>query len=182
MMRTRMAVMPKIDEQEAQQRLQQTKSFFPFRIRQKAVRLKRIEMIYLPFYLFDMTFDEKIQDRIALDGILGDELFFVDRSIKTVSSTDEPDFRFEISAEKAEGIALHRIRWQLLERAIRKRKMPANIRIARTHKIVYPFWVGYFTRRKAYDFNVIDGVSGEKQGVRMRKVCLQAFRQSETAR
>jgi hypothetical protein len=179
MMHTRMAVMPKIDEQEAQQRLLQRKSFFHFGMKQATVHLKRIEIVYLPFYLFDMTFDEKIQDQIALDGILGDELLFADPSIETISTTEEPDFRFEVSPEKAEGIALHRMRWLFLERAIRKRKMPAKIRIAQTHEIFYPFWVGYFTRRKAYDFNVLDGVSGEKQGVRMRKVCLQAFRQTE---
>ena len=49
--------------------------------------------------------------------------------------------------------------------------------ISEPEKVHYPFWVGYFEKRGSYDFKALDAVSGEAQGVKMRKVFLAAFRQ-----
>jgi hypothetical protein len=44
-------------------------------------------------------------------------------------------------------------------------------------KIFYPFWIGYFNRKDIFDFKAVDAVSGQAQGIKMRKIFLQAFRQ-----
>ena len=49
--------------------------------------------------------------------------------------------------------------------------------ISEPERVHYPFWVAYFKKRGAYDFKALDAVSGEIQGVKMRKVFLAAFRQ-----
>jgi len=39
------------------------------------------------------------------------------------------------------------------------------------------FWIGYILKKKGYDFRACDGISGEIQGIKMRKVFLRAFRE-----
>jgi hypothetical protein len=51
------------------------------------------------------------------------------------------------------------------------------MKISEGMKIYYPFWVGYFKKKKGYDFKALDAVSGEIQGVRMRRVFMRVFRE-----
>jgi len=68
----------------------------------------------------------------------------------------------------------------LLEHGLRNKTASTVDAISPAERILYPFWVGYFKKGGSYDFTALDAVSGELQGVRMRKVFLRAFRQLET--
>ena len=70
----------------------------------------------------------------------------------------------------------------LLEHGLRNKTTTTVADIRQVGGMHYPFWVGYFKRGEAYDFSALDAVSGEVQGVRMRKVLLAAFRRLENER
>ena len=65
----------------------------------------------------------------------------------------------------------------LLEHGLRNKTSTTVQNISNAREILYPFWVAYFQKENAYDFKALDAVSGEVQGIRMRKVFLRAFRQ-----
>lgn len=68
-------------------------------------------------------------------------------------------------------------RWLLLEHRLRNRRTVSIREISEPERVHYPFWVAYFKKRGSYDFKTVDAVSGEVQGIKMRKVFLAAFRQ-----
>lgn len=84
---------------------------------------------------------------------------------------------FELSAVEAEEIALDQYRRLLLEHGLRNKTSTTVRHVSEPRGLLYPFWVAYFRKAGAYDFKTMDAVSGEMQGVRMRKVLLKAFRQ-----
>lgn len=72
-------------------------------------------------------------------------------------------------------------RWLLLEHGLRNKRKVSVQTISEPEEVHYPFWVAYFRKRGSYDFKALDAVSGEVQGVKMRKVFLAALRQMARA-
>jgi hypothetical protein len=185
-----MVVVPGISNKEAGGILSKQKFFFPLRLRKKAISPGRIELIYLPFYLFRVVHPHRGQSPdtagkgdkglfIVLDGLLGENLFFVGDNLKYTDREDgveNPVCPFIISRAQAERTVVDKYKWLQVEHGLRMKQKPAPGKIDEVKTIFYPFWVGYYRRGGAYDFRVVDGVSGEVQGVRMRKVFLKALR------
>ncbi len=187
-----MSVKPKITEQQAKNILASKKSIFSFSSRFKKKKgeafPKRVEIIYLPFYLFDILVkrDDKAQKdgtpgtqivRLSVDGILGHSVLFVKEDLDLADNHFLPVHDFLISPSVAEKIALKEYKGILLEHGLRTRSFSQADKILRSQKIFYPFWIGYFKKGRGYDFKALDAVSGEIQGIRMRKIFLKAFRQ-----
>jgi uncharacterized protein YpmB len=175
-----MYITPGITEEQARDILSQKKSLLPPRRRKKRkVPLKRVELIYLPFYLFEVAYRHKEGEGralVSLDGLLGDNLFFVREDLTYRTEAVGPVCPFELGRREAEEKALDKYKWLQVEHGLRMKHKAIEGKIVEGKKIFYPFWVGYIQRGKAYDFRLADGVSGEVQGVRMRKVFLKALR------
>ena len=172
-------VTPEITEEEAKEIFSHKPSFISIKIRKGFVFPRRIEMIRLPFFLFELSPNDEDVDSImtiAVDGISGEVVFFVKRGLQVESRTCDLSCPFCISMIEAKKRALESYRWLLMEHRSPNRGKLSSMRIIRDREILYPFWVGYFQRRQALDFRAIDGVSGEFQGLKMRKVFLKAFR------
>jgi hypothetical protein len=173
--------------EDAERTLSQRHFFFPLRLwkkKKKPAPLKRVELIYLPFYVFAVVTpgeEKKQKVSITLDGLLGDNLFFFRENMQYVSGVDHPVCPFVLSLPGAQTRVKEKHRWLQMEYRSRMKQKAAVYEILEGKRIFYPFWVGYFqvggafTLRK-YDFKLMDGVSGEVQGVRMRKVFLKALR------
>ncbi|MFB0565370.1 MAG: hypothetical protein ACETWK_06800 [Candidatus Aminicenantaceae bacterium] len=141
---------------------------------------QRIELIHLPFYIFDVFVNregEKKKITLSVDGLLGNTVFFIRENINFKDKTSLFSCDFELSPSDAGRIILNEYKGLLLEHGLRTRRYPKAEEISPGIKIFYPFWVGYFKKRKGYDFKALDAVSGEIQGVKMRKVFMRAFRQ-----
>jgi hypothetical protein len=171
-----MYVKPEISEEKAREILTHRKSFLSFKFLKKPLKLKRVELIYLPFYLFDMklSIDKKVT--IATDGLLGYSVLFVKDELKFKGSTKHPVCDFVLPASEAQEIALKEYKTILLEQGLRSRKTVTVETISEGSKIYYPFWIGYFRKGKAYEFKALDALSGQIQGIKMRKVFLKALR------
>lgn len=175
-----MYVKPEILEDKAKEILSRRKSFVSIMVRKTTVPLKRIELIYLPYYLVEILFIRKAKEQkatISVDGLLGNTMFFVPDGLNYMPKVSQLSCDFVLSPGEARKIASDQYRWLLLEHGLRTRDRPSIKKIIKIKKIFYPYWVGYFQKSKSYDFKAIDAVSGEIQGVKMRKVFLKAFRQ-----
>jgi hypothetical protein len=184
-----MYVTPEISEEGAVNILSQQKFFSLYRFRKQIILPKRIELIYLPFYLFEIENQchqcsddagkQKEKVSVVLDGLLGDNLFFIRENMTYSNRSDDPVCPFILSRSEARRMALDKYKWLQVEHRLRMKQKLVLGEIIGFKMIFYPFWVGYYQRRGAYDFRIMDGVSGEVQGVRMRKVFLKALRHLE---
>lgn len=114
---------------------------------------------------------------VAVDGVLATTVFFVDGSLEPKPGVGDLSCGFAKSPDAARQTALQEYRSLLLEHGLRNRRLVSVKGVSDPDHVHYPFWVAYFKRRGSYDFKALDAVSGEAQGVRMRKVFLAAFRQ-----
>jgi len=118
--------------------------------------------------------------RVAVDGLAGDVVFFVTDQLESASSESQVYCGFELSPAEARKIVLDQYNRMLLEHGLRNKTSTTIRSISEAREMQYPFWVAYFRRGSAYDFRSLDAVSGEVQGIRMRKVFLKAFRQLDS--
>lgn len=141
-----------------------------------------IELIHLPYYFFNVTVSDDYgrQDvRLAVDALLGDTMLFVGSDLQYDPSWIHNGCGFQVTATAAKATAVREYRWLLLEHGLRSRRPMTVSAVSSVREVYYPFWVAYFRRRGAYDFKVMDGVSGAMQGVKMRRVVLQSLRITE---
>jgi len=175
-----MYVKTEISKDEARQILSQRSSFLPIRIKRKPVPPKSLELMHLPFYLIGIQLNGKSgkqEATISLDGLLGSSIFFAKSDLNYTEKIENPICPFVLPKPEAQKKALKEYRWILLEHGLRTKKSSTVEKVTGVRAIFYPFWIGYFQRKKAYDFKAVDGVTGELQGVKMRKIFLRALRE-----
>lgn len=133
----------------------------------------------MPFYLFEVVSSNKdIEEKakVSLDGLLGDNLFFFKESMAYKDKVEQPVCPFVLSPAQARQKAVDKYKWLQLEHKLRIKQKFEMGEISEGQRIFYPFWVAYFQKGGGYDFKIMDAVSGEVQGIRMRKVFLKALR------
>ena len=188
-----MFIRPKITQKQAGVIFSIKKSSIP-RIpklfsRKKSPVPERLEMVYVPFYLFDVLVEKEIKGNkegfspkqyvtLSVDGLLGHAVLYAENALDVEKDpeTPVPTCDFAISSSDAAKKALDQYKGTLLEHGLRTRGHPRVEKISEGRKIYYPFWIGYFKKKKGYDFKSLDAVSGEIQGVRMRRVFMKALR------
>jgi len=188
-----MSIKPKISEQQAVNIFSTRKSCVPLMTklfsRKNLISPERLEVLYLPFYLFDVVVEKEGKGRkntqenqqrvtLSVDGLLGHAVLYAEDVMDAEEDPDTPTpiCDFEISSSDAAKIALDQFKGILLEHGLRTRSHPDAREISEGKKIFYPFWIGYFKKKKGYDFKAIDAVSGEIQGVRMRRLFIKALK------
>jgi hypothetical protein len=189
-----MFVAPKISRREAEHIFCLKKSSFPLitnRIsRKKSIAPEKLEVVYLPFYLFDMAVEKDMREKdrefssrqnvtITVDGLLGHAVLFAEEAwdVENDPKLPAPACAFALSPSRAARAALDQYKGVLLEHGLRTRSHARAAEISEGKKIHYPFWVAYFKKKRGYDFKALDAVSGEIQGVRMRRLFMKAFRE-----
>jgi hypothetical protein len=188
-----MFVKPKISRQQAENIFaaqKSTKSFLSRLTGHKNHRLPvRLEVVYLPFYLFDIQVEKESKGRIAeltptqtvilsVDGLLGDAVLYAGSALEEegVQEMIVPACDFAISSADAAQKAMSQYKGILLEHGLRTRSHPTAEAISGGKKIYFPFWIGYFRKKKGYDFKALDAVSGEIQGIKMRRLLIRALK------
>jgi hypothetical protein len=175
----RVSVAPTVSKEQAAASLSAPATTFPARLWSKPMQPTRVELVYLPYYFFDIEVAQDDGVRtvgVAVDGILGATVFFVDDALIRRPGCDGAFCDFVQCPEAARETALHEYRWLMLEHGLRNKRAASIGAIAEPERVHYPFWVAYFKKRGSYDFKALDAVSSEIQGIKMRKVFLAAFR------
>jgi hypothetical protein len=149
--------------------------------RQQAAPVKS-ELIYLPYYRFVLELSDSAEEplvRVAVDGLIGEGVFFLTEELELEPTGYEQRCDFTLAPSAARQIASYQYKRFLLEHGLRNKSNTTVESISDGEEILFPFWIGYFRKGSSYDFKALDAVSGEVQSVRMRKVLLNAFRQLE---
>ncbi len=168
---------PQISKDDGERILSKKSSHFLKRIQKDRAVLKKIELIHLPFFIFDMNQDGMKKGRVCVDGLIGHAFFSVNDDLRTTEKQNMPPCPFVLSPSEGEARVRGWWRGVNLEKGLRIKHPTPEASIGSHRKMYYPFWVGYFETKNAYDFRAVDAVTGDKQGVRMRKVFLRAFRE-----
>lgn len=141
--------------------------------------ISRVELLYLPYYFFDVQLMSDAGTRqvgIAVDAVLAATVFFTSDALVREPAGEGTRCEFFQSPEAARRTALDEYRGFLLEHGLRSKRAVTVGAISEPERVLYPLWVAYLKRRGAYDVRALDAVSGEGQGVKARKVLLAALR------
>lgn len=169
-------VIPEVDESKAAIYLAQR----PRPLARKRKILK-VELLYVPCYVFKIKVESRagIQatEQVCVDGIQGQFAFFKGASISESCQRRCRKFDFIIPLSEAEMMALEEYKRHQLKLNLKHKTVTAISSIDLDQKIYYPYWIGYFRRKQALDFEVIDGISAAKQGVKMRSLFINLLLQ-----
>jgi hypothetical protein len=174
-----MILAPLISKQQAEEIFTNSSRTFFRRILRKEARPFRLELLYLPFYIFEVIFNQNDSlktTEFSVDGLLGNVTFFAPMERNLTDCTKNQTIEFSLPLEQAEKLVLEKCKTLILEQGMKFHKDATIQSIQFSKNLYYPFWVAYFKKGKRYDFRALDGVSGEIQGIQMRKVFLKAFR------
>lgn len=169
-----MFVVPRIEEQRAWILL--SKSPRPLTRKRKIIQ---VELYYLPNYVFNVEMENrkaKVNSmKICVDGIEGHFAYYDETEL-----TEKPDTRgksadFKISVDEAEKLGKDEFHRMVLRQSLKKRDEITIRSITFDKNVFYPYWIGYFRRKGAYDFESIDALSGQRQGVKMKPVIMRAI-------
>jgi hypothetical protein len=138
----------------------------------------RTELLYLPVYVFTVTTRDSrgvsASELVTVDGIKGE--FAIYRSSPSSQQGNAlpgglPQFRLEKDIARKSAVSEYG-RW--IYRHNLKNPNKVNIEsMSEGEQFYYPYWISYFRRRKGYDFEAVDAVGGELQGVRMKPVFME---------
>ncbi len=169
-----MYVIPGLDEVRAERLLTKVP-----RLLARKKKIVKTDLFYLPFYLFIITTVTNKKDNaselICVDGVEGTFSFF--KETEYTNTPGIPGFIFNsvIEMEKARQLGLEEYRRILLKLSFKNRIAIEVESIKFDKKVFYPYWVGYYYRGKSLDFEIIDGLNGEKQGNKMRSIFIYAL-------
>jgi hypothetical protein len=169
-------VQPVIAKEQAREIFSKQRTIF----RKKKGIIVKIELIYLPCYVFEVsvkTNKGKRKSSVSIDGIKGTFSFL---NLKNATfEEDTPSFYFEIKKEEARKIARREYKGEILRSGLIA-KNPAELKeISEGEKMCYPFWICYYKKRDIFNFEAIDGISGKPQSLKMNPVFIHAFHQKE---
>ena len=170
-------VQPVISEAEAKEIFSGKRTL----LRRKKGEIVKIELIHFPCYIFEVSAASRKGEKrnyVSVDGIKGTFSFFNLENV-TFSEEGKASFYFEIREDEAKKTAKKEYKGEILRSGLIA-KNPAELReIGEGKEIYYPYWVCYYKMRDKYNFQVIDGVSGRIESVKMNPVFLRAFHQEE---
>jgi len=166
-------VHPVINEHQALEKLSKKGLF------QRAAPLKRIELVYLPFFLhtFEISRSNRTSRLSALCDAVTGVVVVPDDGFKPHfhAHGESRDYLIEprLDAESAQEIAREQVMQLVLREAIKQplgREL--NIRQIAILEIALPYWVAYAKKGERYSIKTVDGLTGAKTGFRLRSALL----------
>jgi len=143
----------------------------------------KVELIYLPCFLFSISIKSSnkdiVQVLVCLEAISGEFAFFESTELENKPDLPSRKCEFIISELEAEKIARDQYQRIILKRNLKAKSQIEIQSIELNKEIFYPFWIGYFSRKDALDFEVLDGVSGVLQGAKMRSIFIELLLQDK---
>lgn len=176
-----MYVTVKIEKDKAEKLLTEKNGIWP--IRRPIIK---VELFYLPLFIFTVSLEDKKGSRyhetISVDGIKGEFAFFRETDYDLPEKEITRKFSFSLTEQMARNIAMGEYQRLLLKNNLKNSNTSEIANISTGAHIYYPYWIGYYKRKKGYDFEVIDAVGGGKQGIKMRPVFIDLILQTTNNR
>lgn len=141
------------------------------------VRPTSVELLYIPHYLFSVSFagGRSASDQLVVDAVIGQFAYFRGRRFDPmpVHPSDQIAFKLDVQQAQERGIAAYKR--ALLQAGLKNGAGYEIQRVALQQEIYIPFWVGYFERKGKIRLAIIDAIRGELQGPKIRQIILEAF-------
>jgi len=163
-----------VDRESAEKKISDKKILF-FKLKRK---VSKLEIIYLPYYVFKVVISSKKNKKeieIAVDGIGGNTTMFTSESASISEEAAGESFGFKLTSEEAEQKALHELKWTLYENRVPLKGIYNPETVTDRKQVYFPYWVGYFLEGKNWNFKAIDALAGAPDGMRIRRVLMEAF-------
>jgi hypothetical protein len=126
------------------------------------------ELVYLPFYLYTVNFMNKKNTLTTItccvDGVCGWFSLWPANLLQADEQTTNRKMPFKIGREQADVVC----RNECLRMIQQSRFFKSIQTMELSQKLLYPYWIGYFSKRRGYDFKAIDAVNGAPQSGKMR--------------
>ena len=146
-------------------------------------KIIKAEILYLPCYIFTVQIESTKKgtssEQVCIDGIQGQFAFFKGGKFVNKIPAESRVYDFKISQNEAKKRALDDYKRELLKQSLRKKVDVMVKTLQFDKKIHYPFWIGYFHRKGALDFEAIDAISAERQGAKMRPIFVNVLLQKK---
>ena len=166
-----------IEKYQAEDLLSKTNGLWPARR-----KMIKVELFYLPLYLFTIKLEDnkgrQYSDMISVDGIKGEFAFFRESDYEQATAEIINKIDFKLTVTMACDIAMQEYKRFLFRNNLKNRNFAKIVSTSQGVQVYYPYWMGYFKHKSAYDFDVIDAVGGSKQGIKMRPVFIDLILQN----
>jgi hypothetical protein len=167
----------KIEQERAEKLLAEKNGIWPGR-----KRIIKVELIYLPLFIFTIRLEDKkgrqFHETISVDGIKGEFAFFRGTDYNHPGKDIAGTVSFTLTEQIARNIALGEYQRLLLKNNLKNSNTSGITDLSTGVPVYYPYWIGYYKRKKGYDFEVIDAVGGGKQGIKMKPVFIDLILQT----
>ena len=141
----------------------------------------RVEMIYVPHYLFRVTLTTRSSEGeyLAIDAIHGLFSYYNSQDTQDSPNREATVFAFQLDRETAQARGL-----SAYSRAVYQVSLKSGGRleikdVVFEKRMYFPYWVGYFSAKGRISFSTIDAVSGAEQGSKFKPIILQGLTQLE---
>lgn len=133
------------------------------------------ELIYIPYYLFLTEIiikkDDNIKVYICIDRISGEYAFVTHSYDFDVS--EHRKLNLKIGVKEAKKVANRAVN-QFIVAKMRQNISLDEVKIQLIRKFDYPYWLGLYKKgQKGLQFEVIDAITGKKQGPKMKPVFME---------
>jgi hypothetical protein len=161
-----------VSKEDAEKRLRIRAPWPPF----FKVRMEKTELAWLPHYLFTIVLKRRgSEERVetAVDAVAGHFAHWKAEPERMESAAGrEFEIGFKLTPDEAKARLIEQYRWVLISTALKTRKRFEIKEILPGPRAYYPFWAGYYRTRDKWRFEVIDAVSGMRQGGKVREALL----------
>jgi hypothetical protein len=133
------------------------------------------ELIYIPYYLFlteiILKNDDNIKVNICIDRISGEYAFVTQYHCFDISEHHRPNLK--IGMEEAKKVANRAVN-QVIVAKMRQNISLDGVKIQLIKNFDYPYWLGLYKKgQKGLQFEVIDAITGKKQGPKMKPIFME---------
>ncbi len=169
-----LAVRARLSSAEARVKLDLRSPWPPF----GKIVFEKVELVYLPHWLFTMRVrwkDAEEDVSAAVDAVLGHFARWEDDGHDKAPLDDPLPVSFRLTREEARKRLLDQYRWVLIGTGLKLRKSFKVLGVEDGPPLYYPFFAGIHRSRAGYRVEVIDAVTGERQGGKVRDAVISAW-------
>lgn len=145
----------------------------------KKRKILKVDLFYLPHYIYSLKIRHKngtlANATICVDGLQGVYGTFSEAETEENPVLPARILKAKLTCQQAQEDGVEEFRRFMLKISLKKKSLSEIESCEYRGEIFYPFWVGYFRRKGAYDFEAIDAISGQKQGAKMKPVFMEAI-------
>ena len=138
---------------------------------------EQVELVYLPHFLFTFCVQSSQfqEEHLAVDAISGDVAYQAVECWQKEPVQPATILPFYLSEATCRSFAEDHLKRVLLQVSLKENRM-WHIKEVHHHGGVYfPFWIGYFRRKKGIAVEVVDAINGRPQGPGVRQSILRGL-------